>query len=390
MTKKEKRILLIILIIFVMLIAFGIIRKNIIKKQEDTRELNSIEDLKTPKDVVRYVGGEYITEKESADSNFTLDIYVKFNVDLYTGDTSNESYYKSMTRTMAYVLNFNNFRIVDEEKKILVAVVCDKDNSTIKRTYINGYEDYFARQNSEIEYNKMENTKITDFSIQSPELIELINQKWNKSSVNQNGSYENYKYDIFENEGIAIRSVYKKVFNVVFRYNYTGNIVNNINVEMTENLDSIINILGEPTFDNREISNLIGYKGKDIYVFFGIGEISVYRVENTGSDILLSNLKEFNETKNLKKFISTITSTWQDYDKYDYNENYIDLVYALKGIKFQFNVTASNGVIIYNNYIGDIKELKEYKDTTGIKELYFVNADSVFQEELRRINDVKG
>ena len=75
-------------------------------------------------------------------------------------------------------------------------------------------------------------------------------------------------------------------------------------------------------------------------------------------------LEQFREYKNSKKLASDITDLWSDYNEYEVNLNQIDIEYALRGIKIQFNVDSYNGIIIYNNYKGEIEEginLKRYK-----------------------------
>ena len=383
--KKIKRAIIIFVVIIIILVTFGLIRQRIIKKQEDTRPLNSLADLKNPKDVMRYCGGEYLGEKESTDDKYKLDIYVKFNVDLYTGEKSNEEYYRKVARTMAYVLKFESFRLADEDKKILIAVECNSEDKKIETTYINGYINYFARQNSEIQYENMSNTKITELNIQAPELIRLINNNWRKNTLNL-GEGQEYNNRIIYSNGIYIKNTYKTVFNIVFSDNYTENVVNNINTQMS--LNDIIAILGNPAFDDRENSGVIGYKGNDIYVFFERGQISVYPIQEYDTTSFVDLVKEFASTTDVKKFCSSLTSLWPDYDSYNYGEQLVDLAYSLKGIKVQFNVTDKHGIIVYNNYCGSIEELKKIQEDTGLEELYFVDENSVYLAEIDNVKQL--
>ena len=294
--KKIKKAIIIFVVIIIILVTFGLIRQRIIKKQEDTRPLNSLADLKNPKDVMRYCGGEYLGEKESTDDKYKLDIYVKFNVDLYTGEKSNEDYYRKVARTMAYVLKFESFRLADEDKKILIAVECNSEDKKIE---------------------KMSNTKITELNIQAPELIRLINNNWRKNTLNLGEGQEYNNRTIYSN-GIYIKNTYKTVFNIVFNDNYTENVVNNISTQMS--LNDIIAILGNPAFDDRENSGVIGYKGNDIYVFFERGQISVYPIQEYDTTSFIDLVKEFASTTDVKKFCSSLTSLWPDYDSYKYGE----------------------------------------------------------------------
>ena len=146
---------------------------------------------------------------------------------------------------------------------------------------------------------------------------------------------------------------------------------------MNTSFNEIINILGTPTFGNEQ-DIVIGYKGKDIYVFFSKDEISVYRVEKSYDFKEFEDLiSRFNENKNVKTFVSGATDIWPDYDLYTYDSDYVNLQYSLKGIKIQFNITKNHGVIIYNNYIGT-------KENT-LKNTYFkLDEDLVYEAEITR------
>ena len=311
MKKKTKKIILLIIAIIVF-VAIIVIRNLLIANKAKNKQYNSLDDFQNPKEVIEYMGGKYIKENESTDENFKLDIYANFKVDLYTGEASNEEHYREMIRIMAYTLKFDNFRIADEEKKILIAVICNKQTSSIERTYINGYDNYFARENSKIDFSNMENVKVTDFDIQSLELIQLINENWNKGLINTSSIQDEFDNYIYLNNGIAIRNVYKNVFNIVFRNDYKEDVLNEINTSTS--LEDVVKKLGKPTFGSIE-EGLIGYKGHEIYAFFSFEEISIYRVEkyeNTGE--LINILKSFQENRNVKKFVSAVTDMWKDYD----------------------------------------------------------------------------
>lgn len=385
MTKKKKRIILLVSAI-VLFVAILILRNVLIDKKQQQKEFNSLDDFTTPKEVIEYMEGKYIKETESIEEDFYLDIYANLKVNTYTNETSNEEYYRTTVRIMANTLKFKNFRIIDDEKKILIAVICDEESSKISRTYINGDDSYFATQDSKIELEKFQDTPITEFNIQSAELDNLINRNWNKTAINTENANEYSDYFYLDN-GIAVRNVYKKVFNVLFKTNYSNNVLNGI--KPNTSLEDVIKILGEPTFGTIG-ENVIGYKGTNIYAFFTGREISIYRVENYETEEFIEILKEFGEKRDVKKFVSAITDMWPDYEEYVYGESHVNLIYSLKGIKIQFNITSSHGVIIGSNYAGSREELKQLKEELGIKEIYFDNTDFVYEKELARVNNARG
>lgn len=385
MTKKKKRIVILVSAI-VLFVAILILRNILIDIKGKQKKFNSLDDFTTPKEVIEYMEGKYIKETESIEEDFYLDIYANLKVNLYTNETSNEEYYRTTVRIMANTLKYKNFRIIDDEKKNLIAVICDEENSKISRTYINGDDSYFATQDSKIKFEKAQDTPITEFKIESAELNSLINKNWNKTAINTANANEFNDYLYLDN-GMAIRNVYKKVFNILFRNNYSNNVLNGI--KPNTSLEDVTKILGKPTFGSIE-ENLIGYKGTDIYAFFTGREISIYRVENYETDELIELLKNFQEERDVKKFVSSITDMWPDYEEYVYGEHFVNLIYALKGIKIQFNITPSHGVIVGNNYAGDREFLKKLKEDLEIKEIYFDNTDFVYEIELERINNARG
>lgn len=344
---KKKKILIILIILLITLVSILLLRTLLEKKQEENKVYNTIEDFQKPEEVIKYLGSEFIKQEDSKAEGFTTDIYMKFKLDLYTDKTSNEEYYNQMMDMISYTLNYNSFRLIDDEKQMLIAVICDNQNGRIKRKYINGDSNYFGTQQSNQNLKQMQETKTTNIEIQSPELIELINNNWKASSVNLGTKTGEFgKYDTYEGEGIQARNVYKKVFNIVFKENYQKPVINGITTSMNE--EQIKQILGKPSIVSEDMQ-IFGYKGNDIYVFFSQNRISIYRVEYYDTLEFIEIVKKYTEDKDVKKFVSSITDIWPDYDEYEYGSEYINLEYTLKGIKIRFNVTRNHGVIIYNN-----------------------------------------
>lgn len=382
---RKKKILALLTILIVVLITILVIRNFITQYEENDKVYSKIEDFETPEDVIKYLGGEFINQEESTAEGVKLDIYLKFKVDLYTNEVSNEEYYNNVMDMISYVLDYNSFRLIDDEKEMLIAVICDNENGRIKRKYINGDSNYFGNAESQNNLQKIKEIENTDLQIQSPELIELINNNWKSSNMDfgtKTGTLG--KYDVYGNEGIQVRNVYKKVFNIVFKENYTNPIINGIIPEMSK--EEIIEILGEPTITSNE-TEIFGYKGKEIYVFFAYGDISVYRLEEYDSTEFSKLVENYINETDVKKFVSGITDVWPDYDQYYYDEDFINLVYTLKGIKIQFNITNNHGVVIYNNYTGqiipgmtiqniDIRELKN--------KVFFENTNIMLENEMSR------
>lgn len=384
---KKKKMLIILIVLLIVLVSILLLRSLLEKKQEENKTYNTIEDFKTPEDVVRYLGGEFIKQEESKAEGFEADIYIKFKVDLYTGKTSNEEYYNKMMDMISYSLNYNSFRLIDDSREMLIAVICDSKNGRIKRKYINGDSNYFGNVESQKNLQQMKETKTTPMEIQSPELIELINNNWKASGVNFGTKTGNFnKYDIYEAEGIQVRNVYKKVFNIVFKENYENPIINGITTKTS--IEEIKQILGEPSIESEDMQ-IFGYKGKDIYVFFSYGDISIYRVDKYDSTEFAKLVEDYINGTDVKTFVSGITDIWPDYDQYYYDEDFVNLVYTLKGIKIQFNVTGNHGVIVHNNYEGQIIEgmtIQNINTNELHNKVFFEDTNTMIENEITRSN----
>ena len=95
------------------------------------------------------------------------------------------------------------------------------------------------------------NIKTIDMNINSQELQNLINNSWISSRVvfgSKDGRYN--KYDIYFDEGIEVRTVSKKVYNIVFTEKYKKEVVAGIKVGAS--LDAIKERFGT-SYDNQSV-----------------------------------------------------------------------------------------------------------------------------------------
>lgn len=387
--KRKKRIIIITIVILLLLISLAIIFRQKDSDNESENTIQNTEGFSSIEEALEMFDCRLIREKELNEEDFKLEIYLEFAKDLYTNGVDNETYFKNICQVLAEVLDYENFKLIDEGKEIAIHVVNSKDSEVLVAMFINGDSNYFGNQNSRNTLKNYKKTKITNMQIQSPILINLINSDWYTKQVNF-GTKDNEEnnYSIYEDEGIKIRNIARKVYNIIFTENYTENIINNINVRTSK--DDVIKILGEPTFES-DYLGLYGYKGNDIYVFFASDGISVYRIEKEyETDEIMNALKTFQQEKNIKNFTNTLTDIWNDYDLYDRGENFVNLTYSLKGLQIAFNLTSNHGIIIYNNYNGELVDGITIEElANGTKEIpryiYFeLDKDLVFESEISR------
>lgn len=390
--KKDKRLIKIIvsiIIVLILLLILVITRLRNVTVQENKeldriKSYTTIDDFKTVEEVAKYLECDYIKQEKSKVENYNLDFYIKIKLLPYTDNNSNESFYNKLISYSAKVLKYDNFRIIDRENNNIIEVVCDKEKENIKTIIINGESNYFAKRDSEIQMNNFKQVKETNLTIQSDILTKLISNNWRikESDIGTKESTFN-SYDIYFDEGIELRKIDNRVFNIVFTDKYKLNIVNNITTDTSK--EDIIKILGEPTFKDEQ-TEVIGYKGKEVYVFFNTEkQISIYKVvQESKEDKEFSELLDkYIEDKNTEDFMNKIKQIWNDYDESQVNGNKKELRYSLKGIE-----VTNNSVNIYSNFSTNIykeKNVDEFKnEILTANGIIFQNSDLVLKNETNR------
>lgn len=261
--------------------------------------------------------------------------------------------------------------------------------SKINTSYSNINDD-----GEEVESKIFASTKETEMNITSKVVTDLIEKDWITKDVSFGTRESTFDdYDIYFDEGIEVKTIIGKVFNIVFTEKCKDNILSGINTSTS--LENITKILGKPTFGDIELE-LIGYKGKDVYVFFSNNEISIYRTETEdGSTGLIELLGKYEENGSVWELGNSLTDLWPEYDSYVYRDDYVNLLYSLKGLRLEYNYTNQNGITIYNNYTGKIvgelgiKELVENQEE--IPDYIFIEPerDLVYETEELRVSYVK-
>ena len=372
-----KRIVVLLVLIFIFFLAYKALNNYVNKTQN-----MSADSLTTIKEVIEYYKSTYISEKENKSGDYNIDVKVKFLKLPYENDESNEEYYNNIIEGCARVLFYSkNFQLIDKENDITIQVICK--NGKIASIMINGIEDYFIYMDSQISLKSYEEIPETEFIIESPVLQDCVNNFWNDGTVwfGERDSIFN-GYDIYHDEGIRVRTICGKIYNIIFSTKYNGNIVNGIFAGVDN--ASIKANLGKPTFQDEE-NGVIGYKGKDFYVFFHNGEISIYRntEENTEDFFKLAD-KFIAEEVDFLDFMNKLTDIWPDYSDYEYDSKFVFISYPLKGVEIKINYDDINGILVYNNIKAGLPTVGSY-----LKNTYFVSrlqVDLVFNAEKRRIS----
>lgn len=374
---KRHMILIIFIILIVILMFFSIILDQIYKKDQ-TPEI-SYDNLTTIKEVIEYYDSKYISEKESKESNYVLEVSLKFKYLPYNeNNESNEEYYNSLLEDCAKILKYKSFKMIDKENNLNIEIICD--NKKIISIIINGIEDYFIYMDSELSMKEFKEIGITNFDIQSEELHNIINNNW-KSDTNlgeRDSIFNNYY--IYFDRGIKTRIIDKKLYNIVFDKKYKGSVVNNIFPGM--DFSSVEAILGKATFRDDD-KKIIGYKGEDEYIFFTESEISVYKANKIETDEFFDLVDKYlKEELNFLEFMNELTYLWPDYSDYKYTSNSVFISYPTKGVEIRLNYDDINGIYLFNNIKSPLSKVERYlKNTNFVARLQL---DLVFETEKRR------
>ena len=370
--KNTKKIItLSIVFIFIIIVLNSVL--NYLEKEKvqvNNSEYSNIQEI------LQKYGCTYIKENKSDDKDFYLDIYLKFKFDTFEKNESQERYYKNVIGNLGLFLN-ESFRLIDESRNLTIDVV---KSEGLYGYRINGDDDYFANQLSKMtlkNYLQEENTAI---NVNSQVLSNLINNNWNYNNIDfgtKDSTFE--KYEIYFEEGIEVRKISQKIYNIIFNNKYTSEVVNNLAPQAT--FEEVVNKLGNPTYGTTE-DLVIGYKGKNMYIFFSENEISIYpneKVDVTDFEILVE--KYANNEIELKEFMNELTYIWDDYSEYVYDQNFINIVYPIKGVKINMNNDSSKNIQIYNNYskLDNIKNLINDGKITGK-----LDENLVYLEEINR------
>lgn len=374
----KKNIIVLFVMIFILMFVSMILGSIYERNQENIEDLEN-KKLSSIQEVIEYHKSTYITEYESTEKDIKIDAEVVFIKSLYENNISNEQYFTDVINDCAKAIYYKSFRLIDKKNDIVIKVICK--NGKIDSIFINDIEDYFIYMDSQIGINSFKEIKTTPLNIESEILKECVEKNWKKeiSFGERDSIFDNYY--IFFDEGIKVRIIDEKVYNIVFTKQYKNAVVNNCFPGV--DLKYVEAEIGTPTFKDEE-AKIIGYKGEQIYVFFTDSEISVYRNSTIDSDDFFKLADKFVENEiDLLEFMNELTYLWPDYTTYEYDETSIYINYPLKGIEIAINNGDINGILVYNNNKSTLSKIGKYlEDTRFVSRL---QTDLVFKTEKQRL-----
>ena len=375
---KKIVIVLFVVIFILLLVSVGL---STLQKDIESGELD-YNNLTTIKEVIEYYKSKYISERDSKTEGYFFDVFLEFRVKPYNeDDTSNEEYYMKLIEDAAKVMYYYSFQLIDEKNDVVVKVKCS--GNRIEKILINDIEDYFIFMDSQISMKTYIELPITDFSINSPVLQSCVDNGWsgNINFGTRESIFENYF--LYVDEGLEVRTIQNKIYNIIFTKKYADKVINNLGVG--NSLKDVEDILGDATFKDEKL-DVIGYKGEKFYAFFTPSEISIYRVyEGDANDFFKLADDLINEKTDLLTFMNDLTYMWPDYSEYNYSANSFFVAYPLKGIEISLKSSDISGILVYNSIKSTMSKIQPYlEDTNFVARLQI---DSVYEAEKRRFSN---
>lgn len=391
---KNKIIFVIVVLILFMILSLIMLYFTLNRKPEnedslqvsDEIELKGLSDFRSIKEILEFSGAKYISEENIKNSDYDIKISTEFKYDLYEKEVSQEKYFLAIINRISYFVRYSkSYILVDESKDIEIKVIC-KDNKTAE-ILINGEEDYYLKHDNQNSLNNKKEDKMLDLRVQSDELENLIDNNWNYSEDifgSEDSKFDNYY--IFHDEGISVRVIQNKVYNIVFNKSYENKVISGISVG--EEFDDIIDVLGKTIYIS-QADSYIGYKTKDFYVFFSKSdlngdEISIYPNETFEVEEFEKLTNKFIDNEiNIKEFMNELTYLWPDYDSYKYSSDYLKITYPNKGVGIEYGNDTENGIILYKNYNLTDESKKWLENAKVFSKL---EEDLIVKKELERLN----
>ena len=223
-----------------------------------------------------------------------------------------------------------------------------------KEPEYSGMADFSVRTNtnssSKTETRFDESGKVAeeDLLVNAVPVIQLNNNKWDRLKA----GFKDYKLEgqnaVFE-EGFTLYCDGTYVRCVVFSDKYEKEIVGHLKVG--ESFETIEQKLGTPTFKR---DDCIGYKTKEVYVFFYENEVSVYqnkKYSNKDLEILISNYIDGIYENGRTYFLANIRNNYTDFIiKKDETTDTMIVSSITRQITLKLDELGNIEVELYNGY----------------------------------------
>lgn len=222
-----------------------------------------------------------------------------------------------------------------------------------------------------------------DFLVNALPIINLINNNWDRVQAKFSG----FELDVdgnavFEDDGYTLYCNGKYVNYIVFNSNFQKEIVGHLKI--SDDNKTIEAKLGTPTFKR---SGCIGYKSKEIYIFFYGDEVVVYpnrKVNNKNLEKLFNSYKDKTYGKERTYFLVDIRKDYPDFVIEEDNEtNTITITSTTRQVIAKLDNLGNIEVEFYNGYEISEELTKNYIE----QKMYSQNEEDLVEiSESERVN----
>ena len=355
---KEKKILRNILIVLAVILTIAFVRQ-LFKENIgiNIKELSSVLDK---------TGTKLLKVERSKEKEYRVDIYLKFGQQPSEDESSNKEYFEYLMTLINPILKKKSFRLIDKDKNMIIR---GKFNANgIIKYIVNNDVNYFANIASlENIGNLPKESDLINPVIKSQELIDLLNNDWNRNKSKTIGkitrSVQNVDY--YDNNGYSIKMIDGKVAAIIFNKNYNKEVFEGIYPGMPENDFKYNNI-----YTGNE-GELQGFEANMYTVYYYNNEIFVTRKKaydankNEEFERIVNDLLK---NKDYNQFYKKVIEIYSDFYIKRIKPNSIYISFPLEGFEIKYNYQSTDwseketGIYIYSNYKGKVYLNKTLQD----------------------------
>ena len=152
-------------------------------------------------------------------------------------------------------------------------------------------------------------------------------------------------------ENLELKKVFGKVMYMFLNSTYDKPIVNDIKI--TDDMQTVISKLGEESRKYINSRDSIILEDDRIYLLLDIKNHIGYVYFKRDAQIskFMEYVDKYLKDRDIKSFVNSMTETYKEYDKFEYNSRKVHLVYSTLGIEIYATNTdkMNNGINIYEN-----------------------------------------
>ena len=352
---KEKKIFKYILIILSIILVIALVRQLL--KENIGININELSST------LEKTGTKFLKAESGKEKEYRVDIYLKFGQQPVENETSNKEYFEYLMTLINPILKKKSFRLIDKDKDMIIR---GKFNANgIIKYIVNNDVNYFANIASLDNIGNLpKESDLINPVIKSPELIDLLNNDWNRNTSKTIGkitrSVKNVDY--YDNNGYSIKMIDGKVAAIIFNKSYNKE---GIYPGMPANDFKYNNI-----YTGNE-GALQGFEATMYTVYYHNNEIFVTRKKaydankNKEFERIVNNLLK---NKDYNQFYKKVIEIYPDFYIKRIKSDSIYISFPLEGFEIKYNYQSptieekETGIYIYSNYKGKVYLNKTLQD----------------------------